>query len=121
MPLRDAVLGNASGPEATRGRWSHYAVVLLVFSVTGLISALFSRVLLSGVFDLEGNLWSGPWSYRATYLLVIPPSYSLTLVAVGSMFGKHDYFKRRVIGMWSRLIPMWMLVRLLHGPKGGAG
>ncbi len=30
---------------------------------------------------------------------------SLMLVLVGTLFGKHTYFKKRVIKMWSRVIP----------------
>ncbi len=82
---------------------------------------LVSRLLINGAFGLEGERWSGPWSYRATYLAVVPPFYSLTLVAVGSLFGKHEYFKRRVLGTWSRLIPRKMLMRLPYGPRGGTG
>jgi len=86
--------------------WLHYTVVIAVFSITGSFSALFSRFLLHGVLDVEGEVWSGPWAYRISYLLLVPPIYSVTLVAIGSLFGKHSYFKRRVLRMWSRLLPM---------------
>ena len=30
----------------------------------------------------------------------------LTLVAVGTLFGKHTYFKRHVLLLWGRLLPI---------------
>lgn len=84
-----------------------------VFSITGLSALVFSRVLFNVILDLEGSLWSGPWSYRALYLSVIPPFYSATLVLVGAIFGKRDYFATRVLKMWGRLIPGSVRRRLL--------
>ena len=94
-------------PDSTtnRARWPHYAIVVLVFSITGLVAVLISRLLINGLLEIRGDLWSGPWSYRAAYLLLIPPSYSVTLVAVGTLFGKGEYFKKRVLATWSRLLP----------------
>ena len=85
--------------------WSHWATIIIVFSVTGSLSVLFSRLLLNDVLQLDGSLWRGPWAYRFSYLLLMPPLYSVTLVAVGTALGKHTYFKRRVLRMWGRLIP----------------
>ena len=88
--------------------WLHLTIVLAVFSITGTLSMLFSRFLLSSALNLEGGFWTGPWSYRIAYLLLIPPFYSLTLVAVGTLFGKHAYFKKRVLSMWGLLLPRRM-------------
>lgn len=85
--------------------WLHYTMVILVFSITGSLSILVSRFLLTGVLHLEGGVWSGPWSFRIAYVLLVPPFYSVTLVVVGTLFGKHAYFKRRVLIMWGRLLP----------------
>ncbi len=92
----------------------HWSIVASVFTITGILSMLFGRLLLNGILHLDGNLWSGPWSYRIAYLLLIPPFYSVTLVAVGTLLGKHAYFKNRVLRMWSRLLP-WRL----RNPSGG--
>ena len=81
---------------------------MVVFSITGTISMLLSRFLLGDVLQLEGNVWSGPWSYRIAYLLLITPLYSVTLVAVGTLLGKHAYFKDKVLRMWGRLLPRRM-------------
>ena len=87
-----------------------------MFSITGTISMLFSRFLLGDILQLEGNVWSGPWSYRIAYLLLNRPLYSVTLVAVGTLFGKHAYFKDKVLRMWGRLLP-----RRMHNLSIGAG
>ena len=81
----------------------HYVIVIVVFAITGSIAVVLSRVLLSGVIGLDGNIWSGPWSYRAAYVALIPPAYSVTLVAVGTVFGKREYFAKRVWRMWGWL------------------
>ena len=87
--------------------WFHWTIVAVVFGITGVLSLMFSRVLLNGMLHLEGGLWSGPWSYRIVYLLLIPPFYSVALVVVGTFFGKHAYFRRRVVRTWGRLLPRW--------------
>ena len=84
----------------------HTVIVIVVFGMTGSIAALLSRVLIGGLLGMEGSLWAGPWSYRAVYLMLIPPSYSVTLVAVGTLFGKREFFQARVVKMWGRILPM---------------
>jgi len=76
----------------------------VVFGITGVVSLQFSRLVLNDVLELEGGLLTGPWSYQAAYLVIVPPFYSITLIAVGSLLGKHTYFKQRVTRMWSRLL-----------------
>ena len=83
----------------------HWLIVMIVFGITGFSALAFSRLLFNVILGMEGSLWSGPWSYRIVYLAVIPPFYSATLVFVGALFGKREYFARRVVKMWSRLIP----------------
>ena len=80
----------------------HYAIVFVVFGITGTLAALFSRLLLNTILDMDGSLWSGPWTYRLAYLALIPPSYSILLLGVGTLFGKHAYFKKRVLRIWGR-------------------
>ena len=92
----------------------HYVTIILVFGITGSVAVVASRLLLNEAFGMDGSLWAGPWSYRAVYLLLIPPSYSVTLVVVGSLFGMREYFARRVLRMWGRLLP---LKRIGVGPK----
>lgn len=85
--------------------WVHWTIVLVVFSITGSLSMLLGRLLLKNFLNLEGEFWAGPWSYRIAYLLLITPVYSVTLVLVGTLFGKHAYFKQKVLHMWGYLLP----------------
>jgi hypothetical protein len=85
----------------------HYLVVGIVFAITGTLAATLSRLLLKEVLGLEGSLGGGPWSYQGMYLLLIPPSYSIMLMAVGTLFGKREYFTQRVIRMWRRPIMLF--------------
>lgn len=78
---------------------------MIVFGITGALAAMFGRFLLNGVLHFQGSMWSGPWLYRLVYILLIPPSYSVILLLVGSLFGKHSYFKRRIGLTWGRLLP----------------
>ena len=38
----------------------HYAIVLIVFAITGSFTVLLARFLLNNILGLEGSLWSGP-------------------------------------------------------------
>ena len=91
--------------ESVRRDLRHWLIVMIVFGITGFSALVFSRMLFNVILDMEGSLWSGPWSYRIMYLAVIPPFYSAMLVLVGTIFGKREYFAQRVVKMWSRLIP----------------
>lgn len=35
----------------------------------------------------------GPWSYRIASLVLMTPMYSALLVIVGTVFGRHAYFR----------------------------
>lgn len=85
--------------------WLHWTIVIVVFGITGTLSLLLTRFVLHDMFQVEGEIWSGPWSYWLAYLLVGPPAYTVTLVVVGSVLGKHTYFKERAQRMWRRLLP----------------
>ena len=87
----------------------HYAVVLIVFAITGSLTVLLARFLLNNILGLEGSLWSGPWSYRVVYVLLITPVYSVLLISVGTLFGKHTYFRHRVVRIWSHVLPLHYL------------
>jgi hypothetical protein len=91
-------------------RVRHTVMVIIVFGITGPIAVLLSRLLIGGLLGMEGSLWAGPWSFRLVYLLLIPPSYSMTLVVVGTIFGKREFFQARVVKMWGRLLPMRWIV-----------
>ena len=89
----------------TAPRIRHYGVIFLAFGVTGGLTVLVSRLLLNGLLGLDGSLLSGPWSYRLIYLALIPPVYSATLLAVGTLLGKRAFFQRRVVRLWGWALP----------------
>ena len=89
----------------TAPRVRHYGLILLAFGVTGGLTVLFSRLALNGLLGLDGSLVSGPWSYRLIYLALIPPVYSATLLAVGTLLGKRAFFQRRVVRLWGWALP----------------
>jgi hypothetical protein len=60
-----------------------------------------------------GSLIHGPWSYRFAYLFTVPPTYSITLLLIGHLFGKGAYFRKVFLRMWSRLLPK-TVVRFLE-------
>ena len=84
----------------------HYAIVLIVFAITGSLTVLLARFLLNNILGLEGSLWSGPWPYRVVYVLLITPIYSVLLIGIGTLFGKHAYFRHRVVRTWSHILPL---------------
>lgn len=91
--------------------WPHLATILVVYSITGSLAVMLSRLILNGALNMDGSFASGPWAYRGVYLLVIPPMYSLMLIAVGTVFGKHLYFRQRVLKMWGRILPIKRLAK----------
>jgi hypothetical protein len=98
-------LGTKTPAQTPGQRARELGVVFLVFGITGTLAVVFARLVLNGLIGMEGNFFSGPWSYRLVYLLLVPPFYSVTLIAVGTLFGRHQFFRRRVVRMWAFLIP----------------
>jgi hypothetical protein len=67
---------------------------------------------------LKGSLKDGPWSYRICSLVVMTPIYATLLVVVGTVFGRHHYFRHFSVKMWSRFgIPPEMLDETYHITK----
>eukprot|EP00052_Salpingoeca_macrocollata_P017081 m.138272 g.138272 ORF g.138272 m.138272 type:complete len:156 (-) comp20259_c0_seq2:53-520(-) len=98
----------APGPEHARfsaGWWADWTVKFVVFGITGSSSVYFVRPLLSSVFGLEGTMVDGPWSYRIASVLFVTPVYSVILIVVGTLFGKHAFFLGQVRKIWARLLP----------------
>ena len=95
----------------------HYAVVVVVFGITGSLAVLVSKLLINEAIGLEGSLVAGPWSFRIVYLLLIPPSYSVMLLVVGSLLGKREFFQRRVLRTWGLLL--WPIRRIGAATRPG--
>jgi len=85
--------------------WREKAIVWTVFAITGSASAFTVRPLIQTVLQLEGTLMDGPNSFRLAYFAIMMPSYSVLLLLVGTLFGRHLFFRNFVLKMWSRVIP----------------
>lgn len=91
------------------GWWKEMALIFTVFGITGSGSMYIVRPMLHSVAGLEGSMKDGPWSYRLISLAVLMPAYSLMLVSIGTIAGRHHYFKRVALRMWGRLLPLHKL------------
>ena len=85
------------------------ALIFTVFGITGSSSMYIVRPMLHKVGGLEGSMKEGPWSYRLISLAVLMPAYSIMLVTIGTIAGRHHYFKRTALRMWGRLLPLHKL------------
>jgi hypothetical protein len=68
---------------------------------------LFVRPILSDVFDIQGTMLNGPWSYRLASLFLVTPTYSVILVTLGTLAGRKDFFLGQAIKIWGRFLP-WL-------------
>lgn len=111
------------GPKEMPPRWTPrwYGEVMLictVFAITGTSTMVLVRPAVSKGLGLEGSLKDGPWSYRISSLVVMTPIYATLLVIVGTVFGRHHYFRHFSVKMWSRFgIPPEMLDASFHETK----
>lgn len=86
---------------------------MTVFAVTGSSTAFVVRPLVSDGLGLQGSFKDGPMSFRVVSLVAMMPIYSALLVTVGTLFGRHTFFKRFAVKMWSRLLPDSLKAKLL--------
>ena len=94
-----------SHPRYSALWWRDTVVVLVVFSVTGSLSLLVVKPLLSSLLGVSGSLRDGPNSYRLLSVLLVPPAYSVMLVTISTIVGQHHYFRKVAMRMWGRLLP----------------
>jgi hypothetical protein len=67
---------------------------------------------------IEGSLKDGPWSYRICSLIIMTPLYASLLVAVGTLFGRHAYFRHFSVKIFSRFgIPPELMDKNFHATK----
>eukprot|EP01116_Phalansterium_solitarium_P005014 TRINITY_DN16276_c0_g1_i1.p1 TRINITY_DN16276_c0_g1~~TRINITY_DN16276_c0_g1_i1.p1 ORF type:complete len:185 (-),score=0.56 TRINITY_DN16276_c0_g1_i1:161-715(-) len=97
----------------SRAWWKEQLLICVVFAITGSSTMFLVRPLLRDGLQLEGSLKEGPWSFRLAYLAIMTPVYSCMLVAVGTLFGRHAYFRRFAVKMWSRFLPESIRRKLL--------
>lgn len=83
--------------DAQRPKGKDYAIILLVFAVTGSTAAIFPRWIMPWT-----GLESGTFAYVVAYFVLITPIYQVLLLAYAFLFGKFQYFwdKQKKIGRW---------------------
>mmetsp|Transcript_68556 Transcript_68556/g.76677 ORF Transcript_68556/g.76677 Transcript_68556/m.76677 type:complete len:216 (+) Transcript_68556:65-712(+) len=112
-----------SGPKPMPERWTakwyrEMVLICTVFAITGSSTMLLVRPAVSKGFALEGSFKDGPWAFRICSLVVMTPIYATLLLVVGTIFGRHSYFRHFSIKMWSRFgIPPEMIDESYHLTK----
>ncbi|KAL3784664.1 hypothetical protein HJC23_012180 [Cyclotella cryptica] len=96
-------LGPKPMPPRHTPKWYREVILLCtVFAITGSSTMFLVRPAVSNVLGLQGSMRDGPWSYRICSLVIMTPLYATLLVVVGTMFGRHAYFKHFSVRMFSR-------------------
>jgi hypothetical protein len=112
-----------TGPKHMPERWTlpwyrEMVLICTVFAITGSSTMVLVRPAVSKGLGLKGSLKDGPWSYRICSIVVMTPIYATLLVVVGTIFGRHQYFRHFSVKMWSRFgIPPEMLDETYHITK----
>lgn len=107
-------------PKPMPDRWSsawyrEMALICTVFAITGSSTMVLVRPAVSKGLGLEGSFKDGPWSFRICSLVVMTPIYASLLLVVGTVFGRHAYFRHFSVKMWSRFgIPPEMIDKSWH-------
>ncbi|KAI9205222.1 uncharacterized protein BJ171DRAFT_501433 [Polychytrium aggregatum] len=92
-------------PQFSMGWWKDWAIIFVIFGITGSTAVSIVRPFLNNVIGIEGTFAQGPWLFRICYLMTTLPFYSLVLVTVGTLFGRGAYFRYVARRMWGRFIP----------------
>lgn len=102
-------------PRGTLKWYGEMVLICTVFAITGTSTMVIVRPAVSNVLGLEGSLKDGPWSYRICSLVIMTPLYSAMLVVVGTVFGRHTYFRHFAVKMFSRFgIPPELMDKNFH-------
>eukprot|EP00934_Nitzschia_sp_Nitz4_P005544 Nitzschia sp. Nitz4//scaffold128_size63911//46437//47097//NITZ4_006225-RA/size63911-snap-gene-0.60-mRNA-1//1//CDS//3329534850//5534//frame0 len=106
-------------PERYTFAWYREMVLICtVFAITGSSTMLLVRPAVKQGLGLEGSFREGPWSFRICSIVVMTPIYASLLVVVGTVFGRHHYFRHFSVKMWSRFgIPPEMIDASYHQTK----
>lgn len=67
------------------------AIIFIAFGITGSSSVAIVRPTLAAV-GIKGSMVEGPWSYRIGSFVCVSPIYSLILLTVGTVAGRHRFF-----------------------------
>jgi len=110
-------------PKPMPDRWSaawyrEMVLICTVFAITGSSTMVVVRPAVSNCLGLEGSFKDGPWSFRICSLVIMTPIYATLLLCVGTVFGRHAYFRHFSVKMWSRFgIPPEMIDKNFHIAK----
>ena len=95
------------------------AILFTVFGITGSSSVMLVRPSLKSL-GLEGNMRDGPWSYRVISLLAVSPIYSVVLMTLGTLAGRHLFFANMGSKILRRFLPRAAADKLLMCPPAAA-
>jgi len=106
-------------PERKTAAWYREMILICtVFAVTGSSTMWLVRPAVSNGLGIRGSLKDGPWSYRICSLVIMTPIYATLLVVVGTLFGRHAYFRHFSVKIFSRFgIPPEVLDPTFHQTK----
>jgi hypothetical protein len=79
-------------------------IICTVFAITGSSTLIFVRPLL-GSLGIKGTWKDGPNSYRLSSILLISPIYSMILISIGTIAGRHRFFATMGVKILGRMLP----------------
>lgn len=112
-------LGPKQMPERNTAAWyREMLLICTVFGITGSSTMLLVRPAVKEVLGIQGTFKDGPWSYRICSIVIMSPIYATLLVVVGTLFGRHAYFRHFAVKIFSRFgLPPEILDRHFHQTK----
>jgi hypothetical protein len=67
---------------------------------------------------IKGSLFNGPLSYQICSIVIMTPIYATLLVGIGTIFGRHAYFRHFSVKIFSRFgIPPELIDPSYHVTK----
>lgn len=78
-----------------------FAIIIIVFAITGSTSAYITRPILTYIGITKESM--SPWIYWPLSILLILPVYKVLLVVIGTLFGQRKFFTNFVRKMLVRM------------------
>jgi hypothetical protein len=89
-------------PQNTFQWYVEMTLLCTVFAISGTTTMVLVRPAVSNILGLHGSMKDGPWSYRLCSIFIMTPIYPIVLVSVGTIFGRHAYFRHFGVKMFTR-------------------
>lgn len=67
-----------------------FAIILIVFAITGSTAAYLSKPILAWFGIVKGEV--SAWVYYPLYIVLIFPVYQVLLISIGTIFGQFKFF-----------------------------